>query len=165
MNIIINTGSMIPIYEQIVEAIKKMIAQGALCEGDALPSVRTLASDLKISALTVKKAYDALEEAGLTATVHGKGSYVKASNSALLREERSKEIEKALQGTVDDSYIRQAMHLLMTKAKLTVEPSGSLPVAAALAGVLPVQPGQKVAFVLSGGNVDPALAAEILANG
>ncbi len=101
MNIIINTGSMIPIYEQIVEAIKKMIAQGALCEGDALPSVRTLASDLKISALTVKKAYDALEEAGLTATVHGKGSYVKTSNTALLREERSREIETALQNVVD----------------------------------------------------------------
>jgi len=64
---------------------------------------------------------------------------------------------------VDDSYIRQAMKLLMEKAKLTVEPSGSLPVAAALAGVLPVEQGQKVVFVLSGGNVDPKLAAELLA--
>ena len=101
MNIIINTGSMIPIYEQIMEAIKKQISQGTLQEGDALPSVRALANDLKISALTVKKAYDALEEAGLTATVHGKGSYVKTGNSALLREERSREIEKALQNTVE----------------------------------------------------------------
>ena len=65
--------------------------------------------------------------------------------------------------TVEDDFIRQAMVLLMTKAKLTVEPSGALPVAAALAGVLPVQKGQKVAFVLSGGNVDPALAAQLLA--
>ena len=67
--------------------------------------------------------------------------------------------------TVEDPFIRQAMVLLMTRAKLTVEPSGALPVAAALAGVLPVEPGQKVAFVLSGGNVDPALAAQLLAEG
>ena len=65
--------------------------------------------------------------------------------------------------TVEDSFIQQAMILLMTKAKLTVEPSGTLPVAAALAGTLPVRKGQKVAFVLSGGNVDPALAAQLLA--
>ena len=57
------------------------------------------------------------------------------------------------------------MKLLMTKATLTVEPSGALPVAAALAGTLPVEKGQKVVFVLSGGNVDPKLASEILANG
>ena len=67
--------------------------------------------------------------------------------------------------TVEDEFIRKAMYLLMTKAKITVEPSGALPVAAALAGKLPVEKGQKVAFVLSGGNVDPKLAAEILANG
>jgi len=67
--------------------------------------------------------------------------------------------------TVDDDHIRKAMGLLMTKARLTVEPSGALPVAAALAGVLPVEKGQKVVFVLSGGNVDPALAADILAKG
>ena len=65
--------------------------------------------------------------------------------------------------TVEDGFIRQAMVLLMTKAKLTVEPSGALPVAAALAGALPVRQGQKVVFVLSGGNVDPALASQLLA--
>ena len=63
---------------------------------------------------------------------------------------------------VEDPYIRQAMVLLMTTAKLMVEPSGALPVAAALAGTLPVQPNQKVVFVLSGGNVDPTMAAELL---
>ena len=67
--------------------------------------------------------------------------------------------------TVDDEHIRKAMALLMAKARLTVEPSGALPVAAALAGTLPVEKGQKVVFVLSGGNVDPALAADILAKG
>lgn len=66
--------------------------------------------------------------------------------------------------TADDDHICQAMVLLMTKAKLMVEPSGALPVAAALAGRLPVEKGQKVAFVLSGGNVDPALAAQLLAD-
>ena len=64
--------------------------------------------------------------------------------------------------TVEDPFIRQAMVLLMSKAKLMVEPSGALPVAAALAGTLPVNKGDKVVFVLSGGNVDPALAAELL---
>ena len=63
---------------------------------------------------------------------------------------------------VDDTYIRRAVRLLMDKAKLTVEPSGALPVAAALAGVLPVKPEDKVVFVLSGGNLDPALAAQLL---
>ena len=67
--------------------------------------------------------------------------------------------------TVEDEFIRKAMYLLMTKVKITVEPSGALPVAAALAGKLPVEKGQKVVFVLSGGNVDPKLAADILANG
>ena len=67
--------------------------------------------------------------------------------------------------TVEDEFIRKAMYLLMTRAKITVEPSGAMPVAAALAGKLPVEKGAKVAFVLSGGNVDPKLAADILANG
>lgn len=64
--------------------------------------------------------------------------------------------------TVEDGHIRRAMKLLLEKAKLTVEPSGALPVAAALAGALPVRSGEKVVFVLSGGNIDPALAAQIL---
>lgn len=64
--------------------------------------------------------------------------------------------------TVDDDVLRQAMVLLMTRAKLTVEPSGALPVAAALAGKLPVNREEKVVFVLSGGNIDPALAAQLL---
>lgn len=64
--------------------------------------------------------------------------------------------------TVDDDVLRQALVLLMTRAKLTVEPSGALPVAAALAGQLPVTQEDKVVFVLSGGNIDPALAAQLL---
>lgn len=93
MNIIINHTSMVPIYEQIVEQIKKMVVSGELKPEDILPSVRTLAKDLKISALTVKKAYDFLEEEGLTVTIHGKGTFVSAMNTEQMLEERKKEIE------------------------------------------------------------------------
>ena len=72
MNIIINHSSMVPIYEQIVDAVKTQIRKGELKEDENLPSVRMLAKDLKISALTVKKAYDALEEEGFAITIHGK---------------------------------------------------------------------------------------------
>ena len=82
MNIIINHSLMIPIYEQIVDQIKKCITQGTLKENEALPSVRVLSKELKVSALTVKKAYDALEQEGFTTTIHGKGTYVLATNAA-----------------------------------------------------------------------------------
>ena len=72
MNIIINTQGMVPIYEQIVDQIKKSIYNEELKEKDKLPSVRSLSNTLRISALTVKKAYDALEQEGLIITVHGK---------------------------------------------------------------------------------------------
>ena len=91
---------MTPIYEQIVEQIKALISQGELRENDILPSVRTLSKELKISALTVKKAYDYLEEAGFTVTVHGKGSYVAAANTELLLEEQKKELEADLEAAI-----------------------------------------------------------------
>lgn len=93
MNIIINSSSMIPIYEQIVDQIKGMILNSTLKENDILPSVRSLSKDLKISALTVKKAYDCLEQAGLTVTIHGKGTFVAVANRELMREEQRKEVE------------------------------------------------------------------------
>lgn len=96
MNIIINNSSMVPIYEQIVEQIKTLIRRGELVENDILPSVRTLSKELKISALTVKKAYDNLEAEGFTVTVHGKGTYVAAANTELLLEEQKKEVENDL---------------------------------------------------------------------
>ena len=76
MRIIINHSSMIPIYEQIVDQIKKQINDHILQENDPLPSVRLLSKELRISALTVKKAYDTLEEEVLTKTIHGKGTFV-----------------------------------------------------------------------------------------
>ena len=101
MKIIINSNSMIPIYEQITGSIKQLIVSGELNAGDPLPSVRTLSSELKISALTVKKAYDRLEEGGFTATVHGKGTYVTGSNVSLMREEQQKAIESDLETLVE----------------------------------------------------------------
>ena len=76
MKIIINSSIMVPIYEQIVDQIKMLIRNGELKGNDILPSVRVLSKELKISALTVKKAYDSLEEEGFAVTVHGKGTYV-----------------------------------------------------------------------------------------
>lgn len=100
MKIIINTSLMVPIYEQIVDQIKMLIRNGELKENDNLPSVRTLSKELKISALTVKKAYDNLESEGFTVTVHGKGTYVAATNTALLLEEQKKELEADLEQAI-----------------------------------------------------------------
>lgn len=97
MHIIINSSLMVPIYEQIMEQIKTQIRDGSLRENDSLPSVRALSKELKISALTVKKAYDHLESEGFTVTVHGKGTYVAAANPELLLEEQKKEIEADLE--------------------------------------------------------------------
>lgn len=100
MKIIINTSLMVPIYEQIVDQIKMLIRTGELKENDNLPSVRTLSKELKISALTVKKAYDNLESEGFTVTVHGKGTYVAATNTELLLEEQKKELEADLEQAI-----------------------------------------------------------------
>lgn len=100
MKIIINTSLMVPIYEQIVGQIKMLIRNGELKENDNLPSVRTLSKELKISALTVKKAYDNLESEGFTVTVHGKGTYVAATNTELLLEEQKKELEADLEQAI-----------------------------------------------------------------
>ena len=92
---------MVPIYEQLMEQIKSDIIQSELKEGEALPSVRTLAGELRISALTVKKAYDKLEEEGFVTTVHGKGTYVSASDKQLALEARKKAIEDDFDKVID----------------------------------------------------------------
>ena len=84
MRIIINNASQQPIYEQIVDQVKSLIIDGELQEHQILPSVRALSKELKISALTVKKAYDNLEQEGFIVTVHGKGSFVASTNQELL---------------------------------------------------------------------------------
>ena len=100
MTIIINNSSMQPIYEQIVSQIKAAIMQGKLKEEAALPSVRSLAKELHVSALTVKKAYDSLEEQGFILTVHGKGSFVSSTNQELILEEKRKEIEAEFESAI-----------------------------------------------------------------
>ena len=96
MRIIINNNSMVPIYEQVISQIKSEIISGSLPEGQILPSVRTLAAELKISALTVKKAYDMLEAEGFVTTVHGKGTFVNAADLQLAYEARRKAVEDDL---------------------------------------------------------------------
>ena len=100
MNIVINNSSFQPIYEQIVIQIKDNIMNGTLKEDTLLPSVRTLAKDLRVSMLTVKKAYDELEAAGFIITVHGKGSFVTNANQELILEEKKKEVEQLLEQAV-----------------------------------------------------------------
>ena len=100
MKIIINTSSMVPIYEHIIDQIKTMIRKQELKQNDQLPSVRALSKELKISALTVKKAYDELEREGFTVTIHGKGSYVTAANTELMMEEQKKEVEQDLEQAI-----------------------------------------------------------------
>ena len=121
MKIIINGSSMVPIYEQIAEQVRSQIASGQLRENEVLPSVRTLARELKISALTVKKAYDSLEEQGFTVTVHGKGTYVAPGNADRIMEEQRKEAEKAMEKAVclgincglSDGEIREILELIL----------------------------------------------------
>ena len=93
MNIILSNSSGVPIFEQIENAIKESIFSNELKEEDMLPSVRSLANDLKISFLTVKRAYDELEQAGYIKTIQGKGSYVAPKNIELIREEKLREIQ------------------------------------------------------------------------
>ena len=100
MKIIINTSSMVPIYEQIIDQIKTMIRKQELKQNNQLPSVRALSKELKISALTVKKASDELEREGFTVTIHGKGSYVTAANTELMMEEQKKEVEQDLEQAI-----------------------------------------------------------------
>ncbi len=100
MNIIISNSSDKPIYEQITGQVKNMIMTGQLKEGDALPSMRTLAKELRISVITAKRAYEELERDGFITTVIGKGSFVRAADTRLLREEKLKQVEGLLSAAV-----------------------------------------------------------------
>ena len=105
MNIIISNNSSVPIYEQIENAIKEAIFSNELKEEDMLPSVRNLANDLKISFLTVKRAYDELEQARFIKTVQGKGSFVAPKNLELIKEEKLKEIQDYIEKVYNISKI------------------------------------------------------------
>ncbi len=101
MNIIITNSAQSPIYEQIYEQIKALIVSGALKEGDALPSMRMLAKELRISVITTKRAYEELERDGFIESVTGKGSFVKGTNTELFKEEQLKQMETYLISAVN----------------------------------------------------------------
>ena len=105
MNIILSNSSGIPIFEQIENAIKEAIFSDELKEEDMLPSVRNLANELKISFLTVKWAYDELDQAGFIKTVQGKGSFVAPKNLDLIKEEKLKEIQDYIEKVYNISKI------------------------------------------------------------
>lgn len=101
MNIIISNSSGKPIYEQITAQIKNMIINGTLQEGDALPSMRLLAKELRISVITTKRAYEDLERDGFITTMTGKGSFVARKNVEFIHEEQLRKAEEYLQNAVD----------------------------------------------------------------
>lgn len=101
MNIIISNSSQKPIYEQITTQIKSQIINGDLEEGSALPSMRSLAKELRISVITTKRAYEDLERDGFIETVAGKGSFVAQRNVEFIREEQIKTVETHLEAAVD----------------------------------------------------------------
>ena len=101
MDIILSNSSGKPIYEQIADQVREQILSGALRPGDALPSIRLLARELRISVITTKRAYEDLERDGFILTQQGRGSFVAEQNPALLREEHLKKVEDCLQGAVD----------------------------------------------------------------
>ena len=97
MELVISNASNLPIYEQIVEGIKRHISSGELREGDMLPSIRALAKDLRISVITTKRAYEELEREGFIYTVAGKGCFVAARSTEWMREDLLRQIEGHLQ--------------------------------------------------------------------
>ena len=101
MELIIRNITNQPIYDQIYSQIKAQIIAGQLRPGEALPSIRALAKDLKISVITTKRAYDELEADGLIDTVAGKGCFVAEKNLGLIREQRLKELEDHLSAAVE----------------------------------------------------------------
>lgn len=105
MDIIISNVSGVPIYEQIEEQIKGLILTGELKAGDALPSMRTLAKDLKISVITTKRAYEDLERDGFLESIVGKGSFVKGVNSDIMKESMLFCIEEFLEKAVDKGLL------------------------------------------------------------
>ena len=101
MELYISNAGQEPIYAQITRQIKQQILSGKLKEGDALPSIRLLAKELRISVITTKRAYEDLEQAGFLYTLPGKGSFVAAQNPEIHREEALRQVEQHLQDAID----------------------------------------------------------------
>ena len=103
MDIILSNASGKPIYEQITDQVKEQIMSGALGAGDALPSMRLLAKELRISVITTKRAYEELERDGFITTVPGKGCFVAPQNRELLREAQLRKVEEKLSQAVEEA--------------------------------------------------------------
>ena len=103
MRLIQNSG--LPIYQQIAEQMKAEILAGKLKQGEYLPSIRSLAKDLKISVITTMKAYELLAEEGLVTAVQGKGFYVNAQDSEMLREQHMRNVDTALLEAISEAKI------------------------------------------------------------
>ena len=101
MDIIISNSNEKPIYDQIASQIKNLIMTGELKSGDALPSMRLLAKELRISVITTKRAYEDLERDGFIESITGKGSFVSAGNTEFLREQQLRIVEEHLQKAID----------------------------------------------------------------
>lgn len=101
MDIIISNAGGVPIYDQITRQMKGLILRGELEEGEALPSMRLLAKELRISLITTKRAYEELEREGFIVTMTGRGSFVAAKNLDILREEQRRRLEAHLADAVD----------------------------------------------------------------
>ncbi len=105
MDIILTNAASQPIYDQIVSQVKAQILSGKLKEGDALPSLRALAKDLRISVITTKRAYEELEREGFIVSLTGKGSFVAGANTELIREEHLRRLEDHLRDAVSLSHL------------------------------------------------------------
>ncbi len=103
VNIVISNSGDRPIYEQIASQIRDAILSGDLSEGDALPSIRSLANDLRVSVITTKRSYTDLESQGFIDTIPGKGSFVAGGSGDVLREERIRQVEKQLEAALASS--------------------------------------------------------------
>ena len=118
MDIILSNSSGKPIYEQIADQVKEQIMTGALSAGDALPSMRLLAKELRISVITTKRAYEELERDGFLENVPGKGCFVAPQNRELLREAQLRRVEEKLTQAIEEAR-RGAVSLEELKEMLT----------------------------------------------
>ena len=103
MEIVLSNSSELPIYQQVAGQVRAQVMDGTLRAGERLPSIRALATQLRVSVITTKRAYQDLEAQGLIHTVPGKGCFVSGENLELLREERLRMVERSLARAVDDA--------------------------------------------------------------
>lgn len=103
MKILISNTSTRPLYEQIKDQLKDAILQSELAPGDALPSIRAFASDLKVSVLTIRRVYDDLEQEGFVTSQVGKGTFVSQGNVELLRDARRRRVEEKMAAMIADA--------------------------------------------------------------